>query len=169
MTVIVTPHGAREALVDWGRGPRRAAIGRGGIAEKLCEGDGVTPLGTFAIRRLLYRADRLDAPRTGLPLAPIAPDDGWCDAPDDPLYNRQIKTPYAAGHETLWRDDGLYDLVLVLGFNDAPVIAGKGSAIFVHVARPDYSPTEGCIALARSDLTELLAGLGPGDTLTVRA
>lgn len=167
MNVIVTPNG-REGLLDWGGGPRRAAIGRGGIAEKRREGDGITPLGRFAIRRLLYRADRCGAPRSGLPVLPIARDDGWCDAPHDPSYNRPVKRPYGASSEALWRDDGLYDLIAVLGFNDEPVVAGKGSAVFLHVVRADYGPTEGCIALAADDLLELLALLKSGDTLSVR-
>ncbi|MBV9420719.1 MAG: L,D-transpeptidase family protein, partial [Alphaproteobacteria bacterium] len=99
----------------------------------------------------------------------IAPDDGWCDAPSHPAYNTQIKTPFTASHETLWRDDHLYDVVIIVGFNDAPVIAGKGSAIFIHVARPDFGPTEGCIALAQDDLLELLALLLPSDAVTVSA
>jgi L,D-peptidoglycan transpeptidase YkuD (ErfK/YbiS/YcfS/YnhG family) len=167
MNITVVPHGS-EALLDWGKDVRRAAIGRSGIAVKQREGDGITPLGRFAVRRVLYRADRLSAPRTRLPIAAIAPDDGWCDAPHDASYNRAVKRPYRASSEAMWRDDGLYDLVVVLGFNDDPVVAGKGSAIFLHVARPDFGPTEGCIALAKDDLLELLAALQPADTLTVR-
>ena len=157
----------RGREIDWGKGPRRAAIGRAGIGLKQGEGDGLTPLGTFVVRRVLYRADRMAAPVTRLPLAVLAPDDGWCDAPADPAYNTQIKRPYAASHEALWRDDALYDLIAVLGFNDDPVVPGKGSAIFLHLARPDYSPTEGCIALPRDDLVGLLAALAPGDTVTI--
>ncbi len=164
MNVIVRPNG-RAATVDWGRGARPAAIGRGGIAAKAREGDGITPLGTLAVRRLLYRPDRLAPPRTALSAAAIAPDDGWCDAPDDPAYNTQIKLPFPAGHEKLWRDDPLYDLVVVLGFNDAPVVSGRGSAIFLHVAGP--GPTEGCIAVTLSDLVELVDALAPGDTVTI--
>jgi L,D-peptidoglycan transpeptidase YkuD (ErfK/YbiS/YcfS/YnhG family) len=167
MKVIVTPDGARHALLDWGRGPRRAAIGRGGIGAKRAEGDGITPVGTFPFRRILYRADRLAALRTGLAVARIAPDDGWCDAAGDPAYNRQVKLPYSATCESLWRDDDLYNLVAVLGFNDDPVVPGKGSAIFLHVARGDYGPTEGCVALAQSDLIDLLAALGPGDAIAI--
>ena len=164
MTVIVTPKG-----VDFGRGVCRAAFGRSGIGMKTREGDGLTPVGVWPVRRALYRADRLPTPRCALPLAAITPDDGWCDAPEHPAYNTQIKTPFAANHETLWRDDALYDLIVVLGFNDAPVVTGAGSAIFLHIARPDFGPTEGCVALATDDLLELLAALAPGDAVTVSA
>jgi L,D-peptidoglycan transpeptidase YkuD (ErfK/YbiS/YcfS/YnhG family) len=147
-------------------GPYRIAVGRSGIGEKHCEGDGVTPLGTWPVRRVLYRAGKL-APKTALLAMPIAQNDGWCDAPDDPAYNTQVKLPYSASHERLWRDDDLYDLVVVLGFNDDPVVPGAGSAIFLHVARPDFASTEGCIAFAREDLLAIVAKLASGDTVTI--
>jgi L,D-peptidoglycan transpeptidase YkuD (ErfK/YbiS/YcfS/YnhG family) len=99
-------------------------------------------------------------PHTALPREPIAPDDGWCDDPGHPDYNRRVRLPHPAHHEALWRSDGLYDLVGVLGWNDAPVERGRGSAIFLHVARPGLAPTEGCVALELADLQALLrAGL----------
>jgi L,D-peptidoglycan transpeptidase YkuD (ErfK/YbiS/YcfS/YnhG family) len=98
---------------------------------------------------------------------PIEPHDGWCDDPQDPAYNCAVRIPYPASAERMWRDDELYDLVVVLGYNDAPVVAGAGSAIFLHVARPDYAPTEGCIGLALADLVELLAIVAPGDVVQV--
>jgi L,D-peptidoglycan transpeptidase YkuD (ErfK/YbiS/YcfS/YnhG family) len=124
------------------------------------EGDGATPAGALPLRRLLYRPDRMAAPATRLPAVPLAPDDGWCDDPDDRLYNQAVKLPYGGRHETLWRDDGLYDVVVVLGHNDDPPRPGMGSAIFLHVASPDYGPTEGCVALALHDLLEVVAGCG---------
>ncbi|HWD26843.1 MAG TPA: L,D-transpeptidase family protein [Rhizomicrobium sp.] len=145
----------------------RRALGRCGAGIKQCEGDGVTPRGTWPARRVLYRADKLAKPQTALPIAAIAPGDGWCDAPDDPAYNTQVTLPFPAGHERLWRDDDLYDLVVVLGFNDDPVVPGAGSAIFLHVARPDFGPTEGCVAFALSDLLAIVARLSPGDTVTI--
>ena len=114
-------------------------------------------MGLWPSRRGLYRPDRGATPSTALPVSPIAPDDGWCDDPSDARYNRAIRLPYPARHERLWRDDGLYDLVGVLGWNDAPVRPGEGSAIFLHVAGPDYGPTEGCVALSGADLRALLA------------
>jgi len=164
---FVVKKGASRATLDWGEGARACAIGRGGIGAKGGEGDGITPAGVFAVRRVLYRPDRVSPPRTELPVSPIAEDDGWCDAPSDPNYNKPVKLPHAASHERLWREDHLYDVVVVLGFNDAPVIAGKGSAIFLHVARPDYGPTEGCVALALPDLLAALEKLSPGSTIRV--
>lgn len=157
---------ARGATLDWAAGAKRCAIGRGGIGVKGGEGDGITPIGTFPVRRVLYRRDRVSL-RTKLPASAIAENDGWCDAPDDPNYNRPVKLPYAASHERMWRDDRLYDVVVVLGYNDDPVIAGKGSAIFLHVARPDYGPTEGCVALALPDLLQVLEKLSPGDSIRI--
>jgi len=145
----------------------RCALGRGGVRVDKREGDGATPVGRFPLRRVLYRPDRLSAPRTRLPVAPLASDDGWCDDPADSQYNRPVRLPYAGRHEELWRTDALYDVIVVIGHNDAPVIAGMGSAIFMHLAGANYQPTQGCIALARQDLLELLAQLGPGDGVDV--
>ena len=110
----------------------------------------------------------MPAPRTQLLLRAIQQDDGWCDAPGDPNYNRLVKLPYRASAENMWREDHLYDLVVIIGFNDAPVIAGAGSAIFLHVARPDYGPTRGCIALALTDLLDVVALLQRGDTISLK-
>lgn len=154
-------------VLDWGAGARRCAIGRGGIALKTAEGNGVTPIGTWPIRRVLYRADRLERPQTALPLTEIARNDGWCDAPNDSRYNTQVKLPYAASHELLWRKDRLYDVIAILGFNDDPVVSGKGSAIFLHMAREGYAPTEGCIALALPDLLEVVRIATPGSTIRI--
>jgi L,D-peptidoglycan transpeptidase YkuD (ErfK/YbiS/YcfS/YnhG family) len=158
---------AGSATLDWGAGQARCAIGPGGIARKQAEGDGVTPIGTFPIRRVLYRADRLARPETALPLFEIAPDDGWCDAPGDLAYNRPVKLPYPASAERLWREDHAYDIVMVLGFNDDPVMPGKGSAIFLHLAQPDYAATAGCVALALPDMLAALAQLRPGDQIGI--
>jgi L,D-peptidoglycan transpeptidase YkuD (ErfK/YbiS/YcfS/YnhG family) len=135
----------------------RAALGRSGVRALKQEGDGATPAGLLPLRRVLYRADRLAPPDTAVPVEPIAPYDGWCDDPSHADYNRMVHLPHEARHEELWRQDALYDIVGVLGWNDAPVVRGRGSAIFLHVARPDYAPTEGCIALALPDLRLVLA------------
>lgn len=149
----------------------RCAIGKGGAkpAAGKREGDGATPLGKWPIRRLLYRGDRGGEPITALPALPIGRADGWCDAPGDTNYNRPITLPYPASAEHLWREDHIYDLIVVLGHNDDPPVAGLGSAIFLHLARPDYSPTQGCVALAREDLEAVLAAARPGDVLAIRA
>ncbi|WP_026180742.1 L,D-transpeptidase family protein [Henriciella marina] len=134
------------------------AIGRGGMVEasKKNEGDGASPIGLWKIKRVFWRADKLDRPKTALPATPLHPDDGWCDAPDDPLYNCAVKRPYPASNEEMWREDDVYDVVVQLDHNTDPVVPGKGSAIFMHVAKPDYAPTEGCIALSLDDLKQLL-------------
>lgn len=151
----------------WGEQQWRCAVGRGGFTTIKREGDGATPVGRWPFRRLLYRADRLPKPETALSAAAIAAEDGWCDAPDDPAYNQPVRLPYPASHEVMQRSDGLYDLVVVLGYNDDPVVAGLGSAIFLHVAQDDYRGTEGCVALAQADLLRVLAEAGPGDAVRV--
>ena len=169
MELIVRASSRHEALLECGLLAHRAAMSAAGIGIKRAEGDGITPAGVFPLRRVLYRADRMKRPQTGLPLSVIAGDDGWCDAPRDPAYNRPVKLPYRTSAETLWRVDHLYDLVVVLGFNDAPVVLGAGSAIFLHVARPDHGSTQGCVALVADDLLEVLKVLRPGDTISIRA
>jgi L,D-peptidoglycan transpeptidase YkuD (ErfK/YbiS/YcfS/YnhG family) len=147
----------------------RCALGRGGVRADKREGDGATPAGIVPFRRVLYRADRLSRPATRLPVDRLREEDGWCDAPEDSRYNQQVRLPYGARHERLWRQDHLYDVLVVLGYNDAPVIPGRGSAVFLHVAQPDFVPTEGCVALALSDLLALLEALGPDDRLVIAA
>ena len=135
----------------------RAVLGRGGARLDKLEGDGATPIAVLPLRRVLYRADRVRAPECAVAVEPIAPDDGWCDDPAERDYHRMIRLPHDGHYEELWRRDALYDVVGVLGWNDAPVERGRGSAIFLHVARADYAPTEGCIALALDDLRGVLA------------
>ncbi len=147
----------------------RAGVGRSGIGVKRIEGDGISPLGCWPIRRVLFRADKLaTAPVSVFPTDAIAMDDGWCDAPAHPDYNRPVKRPFAASHEALWRGDDLYDIVVVLGHNDDPVVPGAGSAVFLHVASPGYGPTEGCATLSRVDLLAFLALARPETRLCFR-
>jgi L,D-peptidoglycan transpeptidase YkuD (ErfK/YbiS/YcfS/YnhG family) len=136
-------------------------LGRSGISHLKREGDGATPAGTWPLRCVLYRPDRLPAPSTGLPLIALRPDDGWCDAPEDRAYNRPVRLPHPRSAEALWRADRLYDLVVVLGYNDRPAIAGRGSAVFLHLAAPDGGATAGCVAVRRSDLLRILVRCGP--------
>ncbi|GGG96463.1 hypothetical protein GCM10007420_10170 [Glycocaulis albus] len=149
----------------------RCALGRSGVipAHDKREGDGASPAGIWPVRRALWRPDRLEKPQTALPLQPIRPDDGWCDAPADPAYNRPVRLPWPASHEVMTRQDGLYDVVVVLGHNDNPPVPGMGSAIFLHCASDDYKPTEGCIALARDELLELLRDMTTASTLEIQA
>jgi len=146
-----------DGLLRFQGGIYCCAIGKGGRRADKREGDGATPIGLLPLRRLLYRADRLAPPRAAVPLAPIAPNDGWCDDPFCVDYNTQIHLPHSARHEILWRADAIYDVIGVLGWNDAPVVRGRGSAIFLHLARPGFSPTEGCVALEQRDLLRILA------------
>lgn len=148
----------------------RCILGKGGVrpAVDKREGDGASPLGTWAIRRLLYRPDKGTPPAARLPIQAIAPDDGWCDASGDPAYNQPVKLPYGASCERMWRDDDAYDLVLVLAHNDDPPVAGMGSAIFLHLQQPDGRKTEGCVALTRPDMERLLAMAAPGDAVEIR-
>lgn len=169
MTDITVRRANDGFVADWGKGARACAVGRGGVAEKQREGDGITPVGIWPLRNVLYRPDRLARPDTKLAVSALTPDDGWCEAPDDPDYNRMVRLPHRAAGDSLWREDALYDLVLVVGYNDAPVVPGRGSAIFLHVARENYGPTAGCVALTRGDLLEALAQLAPGDRLIVKA
>lgn len=133
--------------------------GRGGIRTKKVEGDGATPTGSFTLRKVLYRPDRVRPFATDLPIYSLTPADGWCDDPTDPAYNTLVKLPYPSNHEMLWRKDHVYDIIIVVGYNDAPPIPPKGSAIFIHLMNENQTPTEGCIALARGDLIDLLSEL----------
>jgi len=153
MRATVTSNG----ILSIGSATCRTALGRGGVRADKHEGDGATPIGLLPLRSVLYRADRLTAPTCAVPVRTIAPHDGWCDDPAHPAYNQPVPLTINASAEALWRDDPVYDIIGVLGWNDAPVRPGFGSAIFVHVARPDYAPTEGCVALAPDDLRRVLA------------
>ena len=144
------------------------ALGRSGRSPRKREGDGATPVGRWRLMAVLYRPDRGRRPPSGLPVRPIRPDDGWCDAPADRNYNRPVRHPYPASAERLWRNDDLYDLVVVLSHNARPRVRGAGSAVFMHLARPGYRPTAGCIALRRPHLMRLLERVGTGARICVR-
>lgn len=146
-----------------------AVFGKGGAiaATEKREGDGATPLGTWPVRAALLRPDRLAAPATRLPWRWLRPDDGWSDGVDDPAYNRPVRLPHRHSAESLWRDDHVYDLIIVLGHNDAPPRAPLGSAIFWHCTQPDRRPTEGCVAIDRPVLVRWLGLLAAGDTITI--
>jgi L,D-peptidoglycan transpeptidase YkuD (ErfK/YbiS/YcfS/YnhG family) len=160
--------GSRARLL-WQGGTLPCIVGRAGIRVDKREGDGATPAGLFPLRRVLWRADRLPPPATGLALEPIRQSDGWCDDPADTAYNRPVTLPYPARHERLWRDDGLYDVIVVLGHNDDPVVVGAGSAVFLHVVAADGRPTAGCIAFTLPDLLGLLSACRPGDAIRIDA
>lgn len=133
------------------------------------EGDGATPIGEFQLRRVLYRSDRVAPPKSALMATAIEESDGWCDEPNDPNYNRVIKLPYPASAEEMWRNDHRYDLVVVIGHNDNPVVPGAGSAIFLHLTEEDGGPTAGCIAVSLSDMVDILKAVGPSSVIEIRA
>ena len=134
----------------------RCALGAGGIGRKTREGDGITPAGSHRLTGLWVRAGEKAPPRTKLPWRKISRIDGWCDDPGHRRYNRHVKLPIAGSSERLWRDDHIYDIVIETGWNCRPAIKGKGSAIFIHVARTGFTPTAGCVALHYTDLRRLL-------------
>lgn len=159
---------ARRILSHTGR-EISCLIGKRGTAaaEAKREGDGATPLGRWPIRTILLRPDRITLPALNLPWRWLHPDDGWCDDRADPAYNRPIRHPHPRSAERLWREDGAYDVIVTLAHNDAPPIHGAGSAIFLHcTAERDY--TEGCVAVRRSDLLDIVSKLVPGDAVDIR-
>lgn len=144
-------------------------LGRSGLAFQKQEGDGATPIGRFPLRGGFYRADRLDKPPCHLDLRALDPADGWCDDPSRPaFYNQFVRHPFDGSAERLWRDDNRYDIIIILGYNDDPIVPGVGSAIFMHLAAEDHRPTEGCVALDLSDLLTVLSLVGPGDCIDIR-
>lgn len=159
--LIATPGGrhAWSAIATFRDRSFRASIGRAGLTADKHEGDGASPIGIWPMRRVLFRPDRV-TPKTALPMQPLRPEDGWCNDPTHRDYNRMVRLPFEGRHEELWRKDGLYDLVVQLGYNDDPPIAGKGSAIFLHVLGPDRDATAGCLAIARDELLLMLAEIG---------
>jgi L,D-peptidoglycan transpeptidase YkuD (ErfK/YbiS/YcfS/YnhG family) len=143
------------------------ALGRSGIKAGKREGDGGTPRGAFCLKRLWWRADRAPRPRTRLPVRRIRRDDGWCENPADRRYNQPVRLSASHPGDRLWRVDPLYDFIIELDHNTRPRIAGRGSAVFVHVARPGFAPTAGCIALAAPALRRLLPRLGPSTRIVI--
>jgi L,D-peptidoglycan transpeptidase YkuD (ErfK/YbiS/YcfS/YnhG family) len=143
------------------------ALGRGGILANKREGDGGTPRGRFRLVRLWWRQDRGPRPQTLLPVRRIRSDDAWCEDPADRRYNQPVRLPPGASGDRLWRADHLYDLVIELDHNTRPRIAGRGSAVFVHLARPGFAPTAGCVALRPRNLRELLRRLSPKTRINI--
>jgi L,D-peptidoglycan transpeptidase YkuD (ErfK/YbiS/YcfS/YnhG family) len=168
--VLVVQADSADSSLAWatlGERRWRCVVGAGGVREDKVEGDGATPVGAYPLRRLYFRNDRLVLPKVRLPARPIGEHDGWCDDPRSPAYNRLVRVPNGWSHEKMWREDGLYDLVVVVGYNDDPPEGEWGSAIFLHIAKDDLSPTQGCVAFARDDLLELVTLIGPETKLNV--
>jgi L,D-peptidoglycan transpeptidase YkuD (ErfK/YbiS/YcfS/YnhG family) len=141
--------------------PTPVAIGRGGIRADKREGDGGTPKGIFRPIRLWWRSDRHPRPRTYLPVRAIKPDDAWCEDPADRRYNRPVRLTRNASGDRLTREDRLYDFIIEIDHNTCPRIAGRGSAVFLHLARDNFGPTAGCVAMTRPAMLRLLARIGP--------
>jgi L,D-peptidoglycan transpeptidase YkuD (ErfK/YbiS/YcfS/YnhG family) len=137
----------------------RCALGRAGIKEKMKEGDLITPKGTYKLIKVFYRADRIKNLKTKLKKIKIKKTIAWCDDPKSIFYNQLITLPAKFHHEKFYRNDHLYDLIIILNYNMNPIISNKGSAIFIHVAKKNYTPTQGCIALKKSHLIKLLINI----------
>ena len=135
----------------------RCALGKAGIKKKEKEGDNVTPKGIFKITSMYYRPDKIKNIITAVKKIKIKKNIGWCDDPNSHFYNQQISLPIKFGHEKLYRNDSLYDLILVLNYNVNPIIKNKGSAIFIHISKKNYKKTKGCIALKKKHLIELIS------------
>ena len=133
----------------------KCAIGKAGIRKKKKEGDNITPKGIYKIVKIYYRDDRIKKISSKFKLIKITKKMGWCDDPKSKKYNRLIKLPNKYSHEKLYKKNNTYDLLLVLDYNMKPIVKNKGSAIFIHVAKRNYKPTAGCIALKKKDLLKL--------------
>ncbi len=163
------PGDRTRGILRLGRITVPCALGRSGILIRKREGDGGTPAGRFGLLDVHYRPDRGLPPATRLPVAPLSPSSGWCDDPVHARYNRPVKLPFGGSHEKMWRDDRLYDIVVVLDCNMYPAVKGRGSAIFFHIAREDYRPTEGCVAVSPEHMRLVLSKLGPGAEMIIHA
>jgi L,D-peptidoglycan transpeptidase YkuD (ErfK/YbiS/YcfS/YnhG family) len=157
----------RDGRLYWPSGNSRAAVGIAGVRQNKKEGDLATPAGTFSLPFGMYRRDRIEPPATDLPMTALNPQHAWVTGPDDPHYNQLVELPYPSRTEKLWRNDHIYDLLVVVAYNINPTRPGAGSAIFLHIARPSFSPTEGCVAVKQSILLKLIAMLGVDSTLTI--
>lgn len=173
--IIVRPANGNPALGALTIGGKKfpCSLGKQGITLSKTEGDMKTPKGSFPLRTVYYRYDKLSKPiYSKVPMMALMEEDGWCDDPEDHSYNQSVMLPYHASAERLWRDDDLYDVIVILGHNDDPIEKGMGSAIFLHVAKEingekNFEGTEGCIGLRKQDLLEILPILSPDTTLKV--
>ncbi len=161
LRLFVNPRDKSRAILRAGPLAIPAAIGANGLTRRPREGDRATPAGAFGLMEVFYRSDRVRRPRTALPVRPLRPDDGWCDEAFHRAYNRPVRLPFAASAENLWREDHIYDIIVVINFNVEPRRQGLGSAIFFHIAKEDFSPTLGCIAIPEAAMRKVLRMSGP--------
>lgn len=166
--VVRRPGLVTEGLLRLGPHVFRCALGRTGITRFKREGDGATPAAAMRLLSAYWRGDRHIRPAARLPLRATRPDDGWCDDPHRGPYNRAVRLPSRASHEAMRRDDGVYDVVVVLDWNVRRRALARGSAIFFHLARPDYAPTAGCVAVSAADMRRILGLLAPDAVMVVR-
>ncbi len=145
----------------------KCSIGYNGLTMNKSEGDGCTPLGTYKINKILYRPDKINNHEFSLDSEIIEEWGGWCDDIESDLYNQKIKFPFNHSAEHLYRSDDLYDIICVIDYNLNPIIKGKGSAIFLHVASEDYSPTHGCVAIRKDNLLQIATELEKDSTITI--
>ena len=168
LTVRARPGNPTQGFLQAGNLVFPCALGRGAISANKREGDGATPLAAMRIREGYFRDDQFSgARRTRLKMTPIGASLGWCEVPDDRNYNRPVKIPYAASHERMKRDDRLYDVCLVLDWNISPRRRGRGSAIFFHLARPGFTPTQGCVGVSARTMARLLPFLSERTVMRV--
>lgn len=145
----------------------KCSIGYNGLSKNKTEGDGCTPVGTFKLNKIMYRPDKINNFKSNLETEIIEKRDGWCDDINSELYNQKIIFPYELSAENLYRDDDLYDLICIIDYNLNPIIKGKGSAIFLHVASSDYSPTHGCVAIKKDELIEIAIKLNRDSSIQI--
>ena len=145
------------------------ALGKTGRQIEKIEGDGISPVGSWALQKIYFRPDRVAAPVSALPVFALSPNDGWCDDPAHPDYNKFVTLPHSASCESLWREDHVYDVIVTLDHNSNPVVPGAGSAIFFHLARENFAPTEGCVAVPLEDMLYVLDRITPGCRLEISA
>ena len=157
----------RRGWLTAGRHVIPVALGRGGIIANKREGDGGTPKGSFRPRQLWWRADRAPRPQTFLPVRAIQRDDAWCEDPTSRHYNQPFKLGRHDGGDRLRRDDHLYDFIIEIDHNTGPTIAGRGSAVFLHLARTNFSPTAGCVSMTKSAMLQLLRQIGPDTKIII--
>ena len=165
--VRVRPGSPTQGILLAGPVAMRVVLGRSGVRANKFEGDGATPRGHFRLLRLWWRADRFPRPSTLLPARRITPEIAWCEDPGDRRYNRPFRRSAAETGDRLWRADSLYDLVIEIDHNTRPRVAGRGSAVFLHLARTNFSATAGCVSMTKSAMLRLLRRLGPRTRIVI--